>query len=214
MCRYRVGDKVRIQSKEWFAAQGADAGNILPKSCDRAAFNAMLRYAGEEAKIIRIDGEGSPKERYKLDIDDERFFWESGMFNPPLLPKDAIMAMLNGEILYNGDKTIKYFWSGFCFLLVRINSNILPMPISYFENDTFYRHLTERKRTMTRWEVLDWVNSSASWGWVVKQKKCKKWNVPQILFYDNDIGEYQRAMLSRDKSGVDESTIQKFEVKE
>jgi hypothetical protein len=102
----------------------------------------------------------------------------------PLSARDAIRAMLDGEILRD-------------------------------EDDGLRRHV-KHKRFMTRWEVLDWANSEASRGWVVciESKSDDFWEPPQCLGYNLDIKSYRRARLLPDLSGVDESTIQGFEVEE
>jgi hypothetical protein len=80
----------------------------------------------------------------------------------------------------------------------------------------YRRSFEKRARDMTRWEVLDWANSEASRGWFVKIRGSERWRVPQFYDYDYefDASKYQRAQLLPDKSGVDESTIQGFEVEE
>jgi hypothetical protein len=66
---------------------------------------------------------------------------------------------------------------------------------------------------MTRWEVLNWIISEASRGWVVRDSSYA-WVPPQFHSYTVAISDYQRARLLPDLSGVDEDTIQGFEVEE
>jgi hypothetical protein len=123
--------------------------------------------------------------------------------------KDAFQAMLNGETLYDKDG-VRYMWSGVAFLADNHGR-------FYRMNDgpsLYRRSLKKRTRDMTRWEVLDWANSEASWGWLVKLCNGKTWHIPQMFDYDRDLSEFRRARLLPDKSGIDESSIQGFEVEE
>jgi hypothetical protein len=67
---------------------------------------------------------------------------------------------------------------------------------------------------MTRWEILAWANSEASRGWLVRGEGSDTWYVPQFYTYTDDINGFQRARLLPDLSGIDEDTIQGFEVEE
>jgi hypothetical protein len=71
-----------------------------------------------------------------------------------------------------------------------------------------------RTRSMTRWEILSWVNSPASQNWVVRTEGSGNWNQPQYFSYSLGEDRYQRARLLNNLSGIDESTIQGFEVEE
>jgi hypothetical protein len=66
---------------------------------------------------------------------------------------------------------------------------------------------------MSRWEILAWANSEESRGWVVRQADDADWFHPQYFDYLLNVEAYQRARFSPE-TGVDESTIQGFEVEE
>jgi hypothetical protein len=123
----------------------------------------------------------------------------------PLLAVDAVIAMVrDNETLYSKDGDVKYSWDGGCFKAV--DESIGRVEVVYtFDDETFYRRPVKRKRLMTRWEILDWANSKASWGWVVRLGTI--WESPQYFDYCVDIEKYQRARLLPDLSGVDESTV-------
>jgi hypothetical protein len=171
----------------------------------------MQKYAGREAKIVRVW-----EDSYYLDIDDGVYLWQDWMFDPnykadgPLPAEDAIRVMLDGETLYNEDGDVKYFWSAGCFRVVYPDSDEMEI-VDSFNDATFYRRPTKSRRGMTRLEVLDWANSKASRRWVVRWQD-NAWAIPQFFGYDKDISGFQRARLLPDRSGVDESTIQGFEV--
>ncbi|MDR2159406.1 MAG: hypothetical protein LBP23_04990 [Treponema sp.] len=205
MVTYKVGDKVRIRSKEWIE------GISQPPVGSYACFNKeMYKYAGMEAII---SGE-SVIDVFFLDIDSGRWRWESWMFDPdyksggpePLPTKEAVRALLEGETLYDRNGK-EYSW------------DTIFRPTVYFPRDlvnNLYRRPSRRKRPMTRWEVLAWASSEESHGWVVKEKEKKDdvWYVPSCFTYAVNTDWYERARLLPDLSGVDKSTIQGFETED
>lgn len=61
--KYKVGDKVRIKSKEYITSNLKRAGIV----------ESMLNYANKDAVIVSVDtnnGEG-----YRIDIDDKAWWW-------------------------------------------------------------------------------------------------------------------------------------------
>jgi hypothetical protein len=195
--KYKVGDTVRIRSKEWMEAQEKDVtGSILisTESCIEIV-PTMQNFAGKLAKIT-----GAFNVIYRIDVDDQDFNWQDWMFDPdysedgPLGAEDAIKAMLNGETLYDREGKPHKFTGA---------------EIAMFKS--LSRSPPKRKRPMTRWEVLDWIISEASRGWVVNSSG-NMWKTPQFYCYDEDLKKYRRARLRPDLSGVDEDTIQGFEV--
>jgi hypothetical protein len=142
------------------------------------------------------------------------------MFDPDYIPaaeplpaEEAIRAMLDGEILVDSDGR-EYWWGHEIGSFLCTFDKGIGKDITRFNSIRLCRRPAERKRPMTRWEALDWANSEASRGWVVKQADDAEWFPPQYFEYLLNIGDYQRALLLPDLSGVDESTIQKFEVEE
>jgi hypothetical protein len=145
------------------------------------------------------------------------------MFDPnyapadePLDAKDAIIAMVqHGATLY--DRSGKRYWYSHdsdCFLCAEIGERIDAKPVVNFSGLYYGSSVPNRKRLMTRWEILAWVNSDESRGWVVQMAGDEEWFAPQCLSYNVDIDIYRRALLLPDLSGIDESTIQVFEVEE
>lgn len=66
--KYKVGDKVRIKSKE-----------ILKNTPNTVS--DMLEYAGKEAFISRVIGDNS----YEIDADNSEWSWTDDMFEEPTL---------------------------------------------------------------------------------------------------------------------------------
>jgi hypothetical protein len=218
--KYKAGDTVRIRSKEWIDAQEKDEdGDIrLP---DSYFFSTMMQeYCGRIAKVVR-----AVEDRYELDIDETAHFWSEHAFDPSYTPdellsaEDAIRAMLDGETLYN-EKGHEYRWvKDHAHFIKSTDHEFSEGAVYYF--DDLHRHSAKRERPMTRWEILAWVNSEASRGWFARIKKTNgswgNWKYPMTFDYtctgETDFN-YQRARLLPDLSGIDESTIQGFEVEE
>jgi len=71
--KYKVGDKVKIRSKEWYEKSKDEYGDV---ECDSDIFiGAMNVYCGMDA-IIKADEDG----RYSLDIDSMKWHWSEEMF--------------------------------------------------------------------------------------------------------------------------------------
>jgi hypothetical protein len=211
--KYKMGDWVRIQAKKWMDAQeknrfgaivGLDRCHLVPK---------MQAYAG---KIVRVERVIVEIQRYCLV--GNNYSWSDWMFDPdfkqdePLSVEDAIRVMLDGETLWNKEGT-RYWFNGDSFSWEMKDESGWGNQIKDF---TGLRRLlpARRKRPMTRWEVLDWAGSDASRGWVVRSDIYGNWYLPQYFKYETTIAQYQRSRLLPDLSGVDESTIQGFEVEE
>jgi hypothetical protein len=169
----------------------------------------MQKHAGERVTIQEVHDRGV---YYLKELDQS---WEDWMFDPdyrpedePLSARDAILAMLDGEKLYDKEG----HWAAFndekdCFEYEGPERNIVKSEVKGFS-----RRPARRKRPMTRWEILAWANSEASRGWVVRYMD-HRWQAPQISYGDN-LEMYQCARLLPDLSGIDESTVQGFEVEE
>jgi hypothetical protein len=222
--KYKVGDVVRIRSKEWFDAQEKNEEGGLPRN-EPIFVSDMFDYAGKIAKLTTLSDEG----KFNLDIDDDGYWWPDWMFDPdydpskePLPAEDAIRAMLDGEVLYRqGGFEYHFDPDAYCFMQMR-NDVAGAKPITFF--DGLYRRPVapvKTKRLMTRWEILSWANSDASRGWVccyhvsaTSSAALSLWWPPQYSRYGEDLTLYYRARLLPDLSGIDESTIQRFEVEE
>lgn len=73
MGKYKVGDKVRIKSKEWWDAQQKDG--FYSVQCGENVFTKdMVKYCGLEAEI-----KFSCKYSYCLDIDNRKYCWTDEM---------------------------------------------------------------------------------------------------------------------------------------
>jgi hypothetical protein len=75
---YKVGDVVRIKSREWIDAQEKDAdGHInCPDDGNYSMTPAMREFAGRSASVVGEMEDGS----YELDITGDWYMWEPWMF--------------------------------------------------------------------------------------------------------------------------------------
>lgn len=131
-------------------------------------------------------------------------------------PKDAVQLMLAGHTLIDSCGW-KYHWdeknAGFCF---KTNSgDELFSTRDFFGLRPYSGDPVKKRETRpaTRWEWINWANSPASVGWVVKHEADSTWCPPQsFAFRLFEPEEYRRARLLSDLSGVDENTIGMFMV--
>jgi hypothetical protein len=90
MAKYKVGDTVRIRSREWVDAQVKDAGDkvrIRSRVKDAGGnipigevfVERMFVYAGRTAQITEVNDNGY----YYLDITGIIWRWEDWMFDDP-----------------------------------------------------------------------------------------------------------------------------------
>jgi hypothetical protein len=209
---HKAGDTVRIRSKEWIDAQGKDEDGNIHFPGEKSVFNLdMQKHAGERVAIQEVQDRGV---YYLEELNNA---WEDWMLDPayrpedePLSVKDAIRAMLDGETLYDEDGRRVIF-----------NAEEDWFEYEGAEGDGLIgevfkglsRRLPKRKRPMTRWEILAWANSDESRGWLAKHKHSDEWCTPQYSSY-TDFAGYKRVRLLPDNSGIDENTIQGFEVEE
>lgn len=69
--KHKVGDKVRIKSKEWYEENKDESGEI-----DSCGFTEMMRhYCGQVATIVDMDNYS-----YLIDLDNGSYSWCDGIF--------------------------------------------------------------------------------------------------------------------------------------
>jgi hypothetical protein len=129
--------------------------------------------------------------------------------NTPLSARDSCLAMLNGEVLVDEyGSTFKFDDSkGF----IKDNDDLEYPAV---ELAVLYRRSAKRRRRMTSEEVNAWAESEDSTGWMVRVKPNYNWHFPRAVIPYGDTSVWERARILSDLSGIDESTIQGFEVEE
>ena len=74
----KIGDSVKIKSKEWIDAQPKDsAGDIKMKGV--YFVTEMFQHAGREARITKVNVSANGP-YYEIDIDEDDFDWTDEMF--------------------------------------------------------------------------------------------------------------------------------------
>jgi hypothetical protein len=135
--------------------------------------------------------------------------WEY-MCSEPLSLVDAVIALVqDGETLYDKDGWA-VFWNKHKKEFVLNNGEI---SIAHKWLTGLCRRPEKRKRLMTNDEAIAWASGSESLGWMVRYTRGP-WMFPRSYEFTKTIREYQRARMLPDLSGIDESTIQGFEVEE
>jgi len=142
-----------------------------------------------------------------------------------LSPKEAIMALLDDTVLqqfYDGELLeVKYDDSVNNFFHRKKDARHWLLRPSECDFTGLYIRYEKKTRPMDPFEILAWVNSPDSLGWMVGIKEedeefWQAWDIPQRFRYDGKERShvsnysYRRAKLLPDRSGIDESTIQGF----
>jgi hypothetical protein len=212
--------KVRIQPKEWIFEQEKGDGGYIRKVPGNLVFSSeMQKYAGKISEI-RSSHSGAYEDFYYLEIDDGASPWTEWMFdlsydysaNGPLSNGEAIRAMMAGETLYSNEGN-QYFWNKKDEYFYLRFSNTKKLKLIYVF-DNLYRQPVKHARFMMMAEAVAWAKSDDSLGWMARISENNVWNFPRHLGYSFHIADYQRARLLPDLSGIDESTVQGFEVEE
>jgi hypothetical protein len=215
--KYKVGDTVRIQSMEWMEAQKKDSEGVILGEDGYYFSVENQEHACERVLIMGVSSDGcyavaSFNGKWRGVGFRDWVFDSDYKEDDPLPVEDAIRAMLEGEMLrdVNGNNCIwniaeKRFEAWF--------DDGLTYKILNFPIPTIYRRPQKRRRPMTPVEAQAWAESDESLGWMVRYYR-QQWQFPRDLCYYGEISNYERARMLPDMSGVDESTIQGFEVEE
>lgn len=101
--KYKVGDKVKIKSIEWYNANANEYGSI--EGTENDFTNDMSKYCGKLATIVHVG-----IKFYNLDIDDLTYYWYEWMFENYMSVKILKADIPNGcEI--NEEKSTNIIWN-------------------------------------------------------------------------------------------------------
>ena len=78
--KYKVGDKVRIKSLEWYNENKNAYMNVAHDDYSNSFVQLMADYCGMEANITEVEGS-----YYILDVDNGDWWWKDFMFEEPLV---------------------------------------------------------------------------------------------------------------------------------
>ena len=73
--KYKVGDKVRIKSLEWYNERKNWLGHVVHDDFYNTFVSSMIAYCGMEANITEVEGS-----HYILDVDNGDWWWQDFMF--------------------------------------------------------------------------------------------------------------------------------------
>jgi hypothetical protein len=237
--RHEVGDKVRVRSQEWIDAREKNsAGDVVGDGLYWLR-PAMQKHAGEVLTIQYLldiggyqlwetpydwddwmfDPDYRPEDEATSDADESPAAVAEIVFDEvrpisaedePLSAEDAVHAMMdNGEVLYN-EHGAGCYWSK---TEGRFYTNDPDFPgLNVYVG--LFRHRAKPRRYMTQAEARAWADSDDSLGWMARRGESAAWLFPRTLGYSFSMPDYQRARLLSDQSGIDENTIQRFDVEE
>ena len=74
--KYKVGDKVKIKSLEWYKnSQKNEYGSVKHDDARNSFISSMTAYCGMKANITEVEGS-----HYILDVDNGDWWWQDFMF--------------------------------------------------------------------------------------------------------------------------------------
>ena len=117
--KYKVGDKVRIKSLEWYNERKNWLGHVAHDDFYNTFVSSMSPYCGMTANITEVEGS-----HYILDVDNGNWWWQDFMF------EEAFAYDQNYEQLK--EITIE---------LIRANAN--PMAVAFLAKE-IYKELKKK----------------------------------------------------------------------
>lgn len=125
--KYKVGDKVRIKSWEWYNNSNKNKNGHI-QSYNEVLFNAgMTNYCGCHAEIIEVSRSTKGEELVRLDIDGGNWAWYDWMFEENISENET-------DYDYEQLKEI-------AIELIRANAN--PMAVAFLAKE-IYKELKKK----------------------------------------------------------------------
>lgn len=84
--KLKVGDKIRIKSREWYDENKDYKGHVELKG--ETFIYPMAEFCGKEAVIINVDSNGE----YRIDIDNLDWIWTDEMFEDAIISEHSIKS--------------------------------------------------------------------------------------------------------------------------
>ena len=79
--KYKVGDKVRIKSLDWYNSNKDENGEVLPHS-GSSFVKEMSEYCGKECEVSCVYPDGD------ISVNNNHWFWDDWMFEDELSTKE------------------------------------------------------------------------------------------------------------------------------
>ena len=127
--KYKVGDKVRIKSLEWYNERKNWLGHVVHDDFYNTFVSSMIAYCGMEANITEVEGS-----HYILDVDNGDWWWQDFMFEEPIQESECTKQQLVDDSNYEQLKEIT-------IELIRANAN--PMAVVFLAKE-IYKELKKK----------------------------------------------------------------------
>ena len=127
--KYKVGDKVRIKSLEWYNENKSKLGHVVHDDFYNTFVSSMIAYCGMEANITEVEGS-----HYILDVDNGDWWWQDFMFEEPIQESECTKQQLVYDQNYEQLKEI-------AIELIRANAN--PMAVAFLAKE-IYKELKKK----------------------------------------------------------------------
>lgn len=102
--KYKVGDKVKIKSLEWYNSLEKDSdGDVYLEECDNYIVSGMVDFLGKTAIIERIYSKG-----YDINLDNGNSCWTDEMFENETMEEYTELINIANNSKNNVCTTIDY----------------------------------------------------------------------------------------------------------
>lgn len=179
MAKYKVGDRVRVKSKEWWDEQQKNGLDAVP--CIDTVFSKnMIQYCGLEAKIIFLD-----KNSYAIDIDNGKHCWNDEMLEDiPTTEQSTLyndLANAINKVVSEHRQTV---------MVEEIEGGIIIKPIEEKEEDLPIGTQVACSNNTLYWEICVYKGNNTVSARIDGNNYCesRKYIIPLNLF-SNDIEE-------------------------
>lgn len=117
--KYKVGDKVKIKSLEWYSKNKNGLGHVSHYDTNNTFVSSMSSYCGMTANITEVEGS-----HYILDVDNGDWWWQDFMF----------------EEAFSYDQNYEHL-KEIAIELIRANAN--PMAVAFLAKE-IYKELKKK----------------------------------------------------------------------
>ena len=127
--KYKVGDKVRIKSLEWYNERKNWLGHVVHDDFYNTFVSSMIAYCGMEANITEVEGS-----HYILDVDNGDWWWQDFMFEEPIQESECTKQQLVDDSNYEQLKEIA---------IELIRADVSPSAVAFLAKE-IYKELKKK----------------------------------------------------------------------